>query len=352
MTKKVEMGNVVIPPHQQSAPKKHWADKEIMEAAREIDEGTFIPEADPERDEAMRGLGLALGLGDRGVAVGQKPMLAEFQHTANLDLISRHPRVVEALEKMQAERYDLGDPVKQMEHNFALRELTEAAEKANRWDGQGRWEGHENEEMRQGKILSPREFYDKLGKVVGKGRIKLSEYCVRESPQAKSGRIALLMRNPLYKGEPIVTGPTKMEQAQDLRLKGEAEMKRFYTLRKLGQNDEAKKVLNLAGEMAEQAMRLQHEGLSEQLSRPQEFVRVGTLQWPYGTEWMIMSFTEYGAIYKAKFLGWRTALLEMIRRGAITEAEAHKAFPVGSGPAASWYLEQLAMMRNGGGTVQ
>jgi hypothetical protein len=72
-----------------------------------------------------------------------------------------------------------------------------------------------------------------------------------------------------------------------------------------------------------------------------EFVRVATVQWPLGTEWMIIEFTEWGTVWKPKFYGWRTALLTMIRVGAITEAQAHKAFPVGSGEAGAWYLQQI-----------
>lgn len=352
MSKNIEMPGVVIPPHQQSAPKEHWADKEIKDAAREIDEGRWMPDADPERDSAMQGLGLALGLGTHGVAVGDKPKFSEFQHTANLDVISRHPRVMEALEKMQHEVYDLGDPVKNLERNYAMRELARASSKAQHWDGQGRWEGEENEEMRHGKILTPSQFYDQLGKVVGKGKIKLSEYMVRESPEARSGRIALLMRNPLYKGGTILTGKTKAQQAEELRLKGEAELRRGKQLRRLAMDAEADKHINLAGEMAQECLKMMAEAQAEDIAAPAEFIRVGALQWPLGTEWMIMGFTEYGAVYKAKYLGWRTALLTMIRAGAITEKEAHKAFPVGSGPAASWYLEQLAMMRAEAGTVQ
>lgn len=88
-----------------------------------------------------------------------------------------------------------------------------------------------------------------------------------------------------------------------------------------------------------------------QLAEP-ELLRVGTLQWPCGTEWMVMNFDKYGVPTTAKYLGWRTALLTMVRCGAITEGEAHKAFPVGSGEAASWYLEQLMMLRNEAGIVQ
>ena len=78
-----------------------------------------------------------------------------------------------------------------------------------------------------------------------------------------------------------------------------------------------------------------------------ELLRVGTLQWPLGTEWMCMHFNEYGVPTEAKFLGWRTALLTMIRCKAITEAEAHQAFPlVAENRAAQWYLQQLYWLRN------
>ena len=350
--KKVEMGNVVIPPHHQSAPKEHWADKDIKEAAREIDEGSWIPDADPERDRAMQGLGIALGLGDHGVAVGDKPTFEEFEHTKNLDIIGRHPRVIEALERMKTEVYDSQDPMKSLERNLALRDLTAAAAQKEKWDGQGRWEDIE-EESRYGQVLTPKQFYDRLGKVVGKGRIKLGEHVVRSDSRAKSGRIGLYQRNPLWKpGTLIQTGPTKTEQARELREKGSAIMLDARRLRKAGQHDEADRKIDLAGEMAQEAIRLLFEETTERQNEPPEFIRVATLQWPLGTEWMIMAFTEYGAVFAPKYLGWRTALLSMIRVGAITEREAHKAFPVPSGPAASWYLEQLAMMRNVEGSVQ
>lgn len=76
-----------------------------------------------------------------------------------------------------------------------------------------------------------------------------------------------------------------------------------------------------------------------------EAQQVGTLQYPCGPEWMVMRFDEYGVPTTAKYLGWRTALLSMITLGVITEKEAHKAFPLGSGPAGDWYREQLAMHR-------
>jgi len=77
-------------------------------------------------------------------------------------------------------------------------------------------------------------------------------------------------------------------------------------------------------------------------------IQVGTLQWPLGTEWMVMAFTEYGVPKYAKFLGWRTALLSMITLHVITEEEAHKAFPLREGQHASmWYRQQLYELRGG-----
>ena len=348
MSEKVEMGNVVIPPHHQSAPKAHPADAEIQKAAREIDEGKWIPGPDPNRPETMDAIGLALGMGPGGVAVGERPALEEFRHTANFDLLGRHPRVIEALERMRHEVYNPPDPGAALEHTFAMRELAEESSRPQCWDGQGRWEGQENEDMRYGQILTPEAFYDRLGKVVGKGRIKLGEHLFRTSPTAKSGRIGLFVHNPEWKHRSVFDDrPYKINR---LRTDGEAELIKSRQLFKLGRLDEAKKKLDQAGEMAEEAMRLQGE-LSTEAAIP-ELLRVGTLQWPCGTEWMIMTFTEWGAVYQAKFIGWRTALLTMIRCRAITEKEAHKAFPVPSGPAAAWYLEQLAMLRDAEGTVQ
>ena len=348
---KVEMGNVVIPPHQKSKPKQHWADREIKEAAREIDEGKWTPEPDPDREEAMAGLRIALGAGTDGVAIGKPATEEEFTHTQMLDIIGRHPRVVEALERMRLEVYEPPDPHAAIERTMAMQELAEASSKPQKWDGQGRWEGDENEKMRYGRILTPEQWYDRLGKVVGKGRIKLGEHVVRTSSTAKSGRIGVYVRNPEWKGQkPIIDDrPLKIHR---LRVEGEALARSAKALRKLGAVAEADRKIDVAGEMAEEAMRLQMDLSVEEQTRPPELLRVATLQWPAMTEWMIMSFTQYGAVYQAKFLGWRTALLTMIRSKAITEKEAHKAFPVPSGEAAQWYLQQLAMMRNEGGLVQ
>jgi hypothetical protein len=75
------------------------------------------------------------------------------------------------------------------------------------------------------------------------------------------------------------------------------------------------------------------------------------MQWPLMTEWMMMAFTEWGTVCRPRFYGWRTALLTMIRCGAITEVEAHKAFPLGTGPMTEWYVEQIFNFKPWGGVV-
>jgi len=349
--KKIEMPEIVIPPHQKSKPKEHWADQEIKKAAREIDEGKWDPEPDPEIDDAMRSLRIALGAGTSGVAIGQPATEEEFRSTEMLNLIGRHPRVIEALEKMKLEVYSPPDPHAALERNLAMQELAVASTRPQRWDGQGRWEGDENEKMRYGRIMTPMQFYDRLAKVVGNGRIKLGEHVVKTSPEARSGRIGLYVDNPRWTGGRQVIDDRPL-RIQRLRSEGEALLRTAKQLRRLHMNAEAERKVRLAGEMAEEAMQLQMNLCAEEQLKEPEFLRVGTLQWPAMTEWMIMTFTRYGAVYAAKFLGWRTALLTMIRARAITEKEAHKAFPVPSGPAAAWYLQQLAMLRNAEGTVQ
>jgi hypothetical protein len=155
--------------------------------------------------------------------------------------------------------------------------MNERAQKADQWDGQGRWIGKENEEMRVVNIMTPFTFVQKLyASGIPESRVQLNTFAVAK-------RAALL--------------------AWELDLmKGERKQ-----------------------------------------------VQVGTLQYPCGPEWMVMRFNEYGVPTTAKYLGWRTALLSMITLGVLTEKEAHKAFPLGEGPASAWYREQLAMHRAKGG---
>lgn len=254
-----ESSAVIIPREHQSAPKEHWADKVIRVAASEIVEGKFRVKDDP----------------------------TEFWNYGETMTVAQHPAVQDALERLKQEMGELRNTQEYLEKYAQYHELNEMAQRKDQWDGQGRWLGKENEEMRRGQILSPFQFMQKLCAVIGEQRVELNYFGVR-------GRVALLAPDPQYREtrlHSLTENPYQLEY-----LKGK--------------------------------------------------VQVGTLQYPMGTEWMIMRFTEYGVPTTAKYLGWRTALLSMIRLAVITEEEAHKAFPLGSGQAADWYKAQLYMHRN------
>lgn len=233
---------VIIPRKHQSAPKEHWSDKELRKAAEEIDNGQFQVLQDEN----------------------------EFFNYGPTQFLARHPRVQEALARLELEKEECNSQ-EAAEKAQMIFEMNEMIQKPDHWDGEGRWIGKENEEMRHGELMTPFSFITKLQKVIGESRVQLSEFAV-------SKRAALTAWEIDWK----------------------------------------------AGDRKK--------------------VQVGTLQYPLGTEWMIMRFNEYGVPTTAKYLGWRTALLSMITLGVITEKEAHKAFPLKEGPASAWYREQLAVL--------
>jgi len=216
------------------------------------------------------------------------PRSITMDQVSSTEALLQHPRVQAAMAQLEREKSDARNSQEALEKAQMLYELNEEACKQNRWNGQSRWRGKEAEEMRIGTILTPFQFMEKLEKVIGRGRVFLNGFAVGK-------RVALLAKNP--------------NPAPTIYLPGQPEPRR--------------------------------DGLEQ----------VGTLQWPCGTEWMIMRFDEYGVPTTAKYLGWRTALLSMIQLGIVTEAEAHKAFPLGTGPAAGWYKEQLFIMRSQKGMV-
>lgn len=335
---------VIIARRHQSAPKEHWADREIKKAAEEIDAGNYVAPARESDRAALDRLGLALGMGGGGVAVGEKPALEEFYQTRDFNELGQHPRVLEALERMKREHEAEEDPLAKLELSWKLHELTAQQVAKDKWDGQQRWQGAENEEMRYGQILSPEQFFDKLQAVIGRDRgLMLSGNVVRLSPGDKSGRVAIVTANPEWEGE----GPVVYPQSQAKQLKREG--MELYTqgkqYRAAGYHALADKKMHQAAEKFQAATEKLMAANVYKENVPQ-FLRVASLQWPASTEWMIMHFDEYGVPTSPKFLGWRTALLMLIRNGSITEAEAHKAFPVGSGEAASWYRQQLKIFRD------
>lgn len=344
MSDSIRMPAVIVPEEHQSAPRQHPADRAIQQAAEEIDSGHWVNDAGDEQARMAGGLGLALGLGQEAAATGAKPALEDFQRTNEINAaLAAHPRVAEAMERMKAEARET-DPRRGhvlIEKNCAMREMVEAAEQKNRWDGQGRWLGWENEESRYGQVLTPQQFYDRLGKVVGKGRLKLSESIVYPADHRRSGLSGMMVRNPLWNGQEATYREGRRKEAVAMADDCQRKWVAAGTLRRMGRTDEADKLLKEIATLAAEAKQMYEQANYDEMRAEPEFLRVATVQWPCSTEWMVMDFTEWGTVYKPRFYGWRTALLTMIRCGAITEAEAHKAFPVGAGPAGQWYLEQI-----------
>lgn len=344
---------VHIPPRHQSAPKQHPADREIAKAATEIHEGKYVPEVSSNDESILDNLGLSLSAGTgRGVATGEMPTLAEMQFTRAMNELSRHPRVEEALAKMQSEIDARPDSDEAIELSYRMHETLEQQSQAQKWEGQERWQGKENEEMRMGQILSPQEFYARLCKVVGESRVIMSDKAVLSHPGAKSGRVGLYIPNPEYRGDRgNALKDAALAQASRLREEAQHDIVKAKKLRVAGHDAEANRVYHRAGDKIQAATEIHIEQEFDNATAPSEFLRVGVLQWPYGTEWMLMNFNEFGVPTTAKYLGWRTALLTMIRNKVITEQEAHKAFPLGTGPAANWYLKQLQLRRTRGTPV-
>jgi len=349
---KRESAAVHIARKHQSSPKAHPAEAEIRKAAEEIDGGRLVADTRAQDEKTLDGLGLALGMGMDGVAVGQARSFEswhqEEQATRQMNELGRHPRVQEAMERMQHELEDAKTPEQEVEMRWRLHEMLSMEQERNKWKGQERWEGRENEEMRRGEVLSPWQFHERLCKALGRtDRVLLKDdRIIKISSTGKSGLLALVIRNPLWSGQSAMQHEYANVKANDLKLSAEDELLKARKLRNAKHNAEADKSFHLAGDMIQAAteMVLERDAYEEQVP---EFLRVGKLQAPLGTEWMMMNFDEFGVPTSAKYVGWRTALLTMVRARVITEAEAHQAFPVGSGPAADWYLQQLYMERNG-----
>lgn len=292
---------IIIPRKHQSAPKEHWADREVRLAAQEIVEGK---------------------------ASGTTPS-DEFWNYGETQTVAEHPRVVEALRKLESEMEDCRNTQELLEKTAMYHEMNERAAQVNQWDGQGRWMGKENEEMRHGELLTPQRFMERLERVIGPGRVWLNSFAVYK-------RVALLAPDPEGMEAPrLVNRPGMTEQQADILQRFERDFQ--------GTHDARKQMKALDATIA--ALKVTEVSEPENLRGKKQ---VATLQYPLGTEWMIMRFDEYGVPTEPKHLGWRTALLSLISLGVITEKEAHRAFPVGSGPAANWYREQMQMMRQRG----
>lgn len=327
---------VIIPKEHQGAPKADELDKAITTAAEEIATGKFKPK----EPEIPLTIALRAGIGEGGQLTGTRQDFIETDDSLDL---SQHPAVVEALARLEKQRDNATNSQEYLEKSQMLWEMNEQSVRRNKWQRQDRWQGKENEEMRHGLILSPFQFIERLEAVIGKGRVFLPYdrsgrvLGSQDAGNPNTGRVALLIHAPQAR-----EGLSTAQNSSILPLlleKGKLE-REFMDIRDV--NKKTRQLARIAAIETHIEM-IQRENAPDEFK---DFAQVGALQWPLSTEWMILNFDEYGVPTTAKYLGWRTALLSMIRLDVITEEEAHKAFPLGTGPAGSWYRQQLFEWRH------
>ena len=316
------MPAVHIDRRHQSAPAETEADKAVRLAGNEImeDQWNLSREQQVELD-AVPGIALR-----DGATPDVKPWTqADFDRTDQSLVLGQHPRVVEALAKLEQQKEECKENgQKYAELAAMMHETAEEGRRRQRWEGQERWAGFEIWtqddvlEERMGKILSPIAFYEQLLTMGLLEPPRLGN--VHDFPVKQMEWVDGELRNDEYWIRTIGTG----------RIRIARDVKKRHTWDKSG------RIALLM--IAHADSPIETAGLKGATEEP---VQVATLQWPFGTEWMVMKFDEFGVPTTPRFIGWRTALLALIRNGAITVAEAHRAFPVGTGPQAAWYKQQI-----------
>lgn len=174
------------------------------------------------------------------------------------------------------------------------------ARAANRWQGQERWMGDENEEMRLVNILHPHAVFAKLQQAGVNCSIEPAIDWVWDIDH-KTGLTVPVQR----------TRSTARFWLHDVVIKDR---------------------VGISGWVL-------HNG-----KHSAQYITY--LQWPQGPEWSLMKFDEFDVPQYEKYRGWRTALLRLIQEAVITEDEVDRAFgPVVQNAASELYLEQLAEIR-------
>jgi hypothetical protein len=310
----------------QKAPKEAEADKAVRLAAEEIDKGqwTLPAETATEMGE-IPGVALRAGTADfidpAKNPWGQK----DFDATDQSLVLGEHPRVLEALQKMEEQKSEARiDGQKYAELAAMQHETVENSRRRQRWDGQERWQEEDVLESRKGLILNPLEFYKRL----------------MEEGLESGGNLAVVEDYPTTQLE-WVDGVLKRIPCY-VRAMGTGRILLGFHIKKIHPADKSGRIAVLV--MAHSDNPVQMPGHKTPDEEP---VQVATLQAPFSTEWMVMKFDEFGVPRTPRFIGWRTALLALIRNGVVTAQEAHRAFPVGTGPQASWYRQQLFEFQGG-----
>ena len=197
------------------------------------------------------------------------------------------------------------DPSGWVEENLELYESNCAAAKAQRLDGQERWE-EKHEKERLVNILHPSQVIRKLRQAGVDAR----------DEEHRNARIWLndFTRAGLV-GVNAWVAPQPMDEEGYLLELSYAETQR--------QRD----IITANYAACRQGRKVQRT--------------LTSLQEPYGPEWSVMRFNLHGIATKEKFRGWRTAMLVLIVSEILTEEEVDRAFGRPTGEAGAWYRKQL-----------
>lgn len=202
------------------------------------------------------------------------------------------------------------DPQAWVDENLDIYETNRLKARAQYIAGQERWEGKEHEEQRMVNILHPSQVMRKL-RAAG---IDARDY---EHPNA---RIWL----------------------NDWSRRGLVGVNAWMTPQEM---DQEGYLLELSYATTQQSKDYLTENFHACLAHRKVRKTLTCLQEPYGPEWSIMRFNEYGVAVKEKYRGWRTAMLVLIAAEVLTEEEVDRAFGPPIGEAATWYRHQLQCYR-------
>jgi hypothetical protein len=174
------------------------------------------------------------------------------------------------------------------------------ARAAQRWKGQERWMGKENEEMRLVNILHPHAVFRKL---------------------QRAGVDCSI--------EPSVVWVWDIDP-------------------KTGLTVPAQRTRNSARFWLHDVVIKDRVGITGWVMRNGRYTAqyITYMQYPQSPEWSVMKFDEFDVPIREKYRGWRTAVLRLIQEGLVTEDEVDRAFgPVAQNEASELYMEQIEDFR-------
>lgn len=202
------------------------------------------------------------------------------------------------------------DPSAWVDENLELYEANRSRSRCQRLPGQERWEGKEHEEERLVNILHPSQVMR---------RLRLAGVDARndEHPNAR-----IWLNDWTTHG---LVGVNTWVEPQEM--------------------DQEGYLLELSYATTQRSKDILTANFHACLAGRKVVRTITSLQEPYGPEWSVMRFNDYGIATKEKYRGWRTTMLVLIAAGILTEEEVDRAFGPPLGEAGAWYRQQLQIYR-------